>query len=392
MKSDAISPALACDTAAGDKAARHSSFNTVAIMVAHCAGMLDLVALPLWIGSLTSTYRFDAQQAGGVVTCFLLGVVLSSCYFAPRLNRIRQRFAVPTGYAVAALVLGACAFVTQYPVLIGLHVAAGVAVGCSLSLTHGVLGLSPNPHRLFALAGLALGVFAIAFVVITPITIARYGGAALFEVFAIVMLVAALVTAVAFPSAETNGTVAVRSDVKLSKAVWLGMFGVSCIALNQSMIFSFVMRIGLDRGFGIAAVTSVLVALGFVNLLPAPLAAVLQGKISARAVLVTGPLVQAALALSISNSSAVAPYAMAAGVFSAVVIFTHTFAFGTLAAIDKSGRAVAATPVMLMTGAAIGPILAGTLVKSFGYVSLGAAATVIALVASTCFSRTIRAR
>jgi hypothetical protein len=83
---------------------------------------------------------------------------------------------------------------------------------------------------------------------------------------------------------------------------------------------------------------------------------------------------------------------MAAGVFSAVVIFTHTFAFGTLATIDKSGRAVAATPVMLMTGAAIGPILAGTLVKAFGYGSLGAVATVIAIVASTCFSRTTRVR
>ncbi|MDN8037069.1 MFS transporter [Burkholderia vietnamiensis] len=392
MKADAISPALTTVTGAGDKATNLSSFNIAAIMVAHCAGMLDLVALPLWIGSLTSTYRFDAQQAGGVVTCFLLGVVLSSCYFAPRLNRIRQRLAVPTGYAVAALALGACAFVTQYQILIGLHLAAGVAVGCSLSLTHGVLGLSRNPHRLFAMAGLALGVFAIAFVVVTPISMAQYGGVALFKVFAVVMLVAAVVTAVAFPSSEMNGTVAAKSDAKLSKAVWLGMFGVSCIALNQSMIFSFVMRIGLDRGFGVAAVTSVLVALGFVNLLPAPLAAVLQRKLSARAVLVTGPLVQAALAISISYSSAFAPYAMAAGVFSAVVIFTHTFAFGTLATIDKSGRAVAATPVMLMTGAAVGPILAGTLVKSFGYGSLGAIATVIAIVASTCFSRTARAR
>jgi predicted MFS family arabinose efflux permease len=392
MKSDSITPALGGDAVPGSTAASRSSFNTAAIMIAHCAGMLDLVALPLWIGSLTSTYRFDAQQAGGVVTCFLLGVVLSSCYFAPRLNRIRQRIAVPTGYAVAALVLGACAFVTQYQMLIGLHLVAGVAVGCSLSLTHGVLGLSRNPHRLFAMAGLALGVFAIAFVVVTPITIAQYGGAALFKVFAIVMLVAAVLTAIAFPSSETNGSVAARSDAKLSKAVWLGMFGVSCIALNQSMIFSFVMRIGLDRGFGMAAVTSVLVALGFVNLLPAPLAAILQRKISARAVLMTGPLVQAALALSISNSTAFAPYAMAAGVFSAVVIFTHTFAFGTLATIDKSGRAVAATPVMLMTGAAIGPILAGTLVKAFGYGSLGAVATVIAIVASTCFSRTTRVR
>ena len=390
MKSDAITLPLTVDDEAGDTATIPSFSNIAAIIVAHCAGMLDLVALPLWIGSLTTTYKFDPQQAGGLVTCFLLGVVLSSCYVAPRLDRIRQRFAVPAGYAVSALALGACAFVTQYQVLVGLHLVAGVAVGCSLSVTHGVVGLSRNPHRLFAMAGLALGVFAIAFVVFTPNAVLRYGGDALFKVFAIVMLVTAAVTAVAFPSSGTNGRVSARDNAKLSKSVWLGMLGVSCIALNQSIIFSFVMRIGLDRGFGMAAVTSVLVALGFVNLIPAPLAALLQRRVSARAVLTIGPLVQAGLALSISNSTVFAPYAMAASIFSAVVIFTHTFAFGMLANIDKSGRAVAATPVMLMTGAAIGPILAGTLVKSFGYGSLGTITIVIAIIASTCFLRAAR--
>ncbi|MBS7781017.1 MFS transporter, partial [Acidovorax sp. CCYZU-2555] len=49
--------------------------------------------------------------------------------------------------------------------------------------------------------------------------------------------------------------------------------------------------------------------------------------------------------------------------------------------------ALAATPAMLMTGAAIGPVLGGTLVKSFGYGSLAIAAMAIAVVALLCFSR-----
>ena len=36
----------------------------VALMVGHCAGMVDLVALPVWVGTLISVYRFDPQQAG----------------------------------------------------------------------------------------------------------------------------------------------------------------------------------------------------------------------------------------------------------------------------------------------------------------------------------------
>ncbi|MBQ1764497.1 MAG: MFS transporter, partial [Aquincola sp.] len=169
--------------------------------------------------------------------------------------------------------------------------------------------------------------------------------------------------------------------------VWCGIVGIACMGLVQSMTFSFLERVGDHRGFGPQAVTGVLIALGFVNLLPAALAALLQQRWSARTVLLVGPVLQALLVATLMNATAFAPYAMAASVFAAVMIFTHTFAFGLLARLDTSGRAMAATPAMLMIGAAIGPILGGTLVKSQGYGSLGAAALLIGAVAVFCFSR-----
>ena len=42
----------------------HSLRGRMALMVGHCAGMVDLVALPVWVGTLISVYRFDPQQAG----------------------------------------------------------------------------------------------------------------------------------------------------------------------------------------------------------------------------------------------------------------------------------------------------------------------------------------
>ena len=75
-----------------------------------------------------------------------------------------------------------------------------------------------------------------------------------------------------------------------------------------------------------------------------------------------------------------------------MMIFTHTFAFGLIARPDPSGRALAATPAMLMVGSAIGPILGGTLVKFQGYGSLGLAAAAIACIAVACFSRTRQAQ
>jgi predicted MFS family arabinose efflux permease len=131
----------------------------------------------------------------------------------------------------------------------------------------------------------------------------------------------------------------------------------------------------------------VLIALGIVNLVPPALAAWLQKRVAARSVLLGGAAAQAALVAVIMLSTQFVPYAAAASVFAAVMIFTHTFAFGLLAQLDRSGRALAATPAMLMTGAAIGPVLGGTLVKSFGYGAVAVAAAVIAALALLCFSR-----
>jgi predicted MFS family arabinose efflux permease len=203
-------------------------------------------------------------------------------------------------------------------------------------------------------------------------------------VFAGVMAVAAVIQAFAFPASSSGAAAGTQGLAKLPLAVWAGIAGIGCMAMLQAMMFSFVERIGVDR-FGMAAATSVLIALGFINLAPAPLAAWLERRISARNVVLAGPAAQAVVACVIAQSMTFAPYAAATSVFAAVMIFTHTFAFGLLSRLDASGRAVAATPAMLMAGSAIGPIVGGTLVKYYGYGSLAVAAVLIAAVAVGCF-------
>ncbi|WP_140635334.1 MFS transporter [Methylibium rhizosphaerae] len=360
-----------------------------ALMVAHCAGMVDLVALPVWVGTLIAQFRFDARQAGLLATLFLAGAVAASLVLAPRFNRLNGRLVATLGFAAAALGFGIASTTADFGVLGGLHLLCGLAAGSALSVTHGTIARSGRPHRLFALVGMALGVFAIVFLGATPKVVAAAGGAVLFQVFAGVMAVGALVSAFAFPvpDASGDGDAPSQAGAPIPRVVWFGIAGIACMGLVQSMTFSFLERVGSDRGFGLQAVTGVLVALGVVNLFPAALAALLEKRWPAQRVMLVGPVVQALLVVVIMNATGFAPYAVAASVFAAVMIFSHTFAFGLLAQLDRSGRAMAATPAMLMIGAAIGPVLGGTLVQAFGYGSLGAAAVSIAAVAVLCFSR-----
>ena len=171
-----------------------------ALMLAHCAGMIDLVALPVWVGTLISGYRFDPQQAGGLATLFLLGAVASSLFFAPRFRRMSARLAACSGFAIAAAAFMGVAMSSSYATMAALHFLAGAAAACALSFTHGSIGRSARPHRLFAMVGMALGVFAILFLGSMPRVIAAAGPASLFWVFAGVMLVASIASAFAFPA------------------------------------------------------------------------------------------------------------------------------------------------------------------------------------------------
>jgi predicted MFS family arabinose efflux permease len=360
----------------------------IALMVGHCAGMVDLVALPVWVGALIAAYKFDPQQAGGLATLFLLGAVVASLTLAPRFNRINGRLAATLGFGFAALAFLFAATQTGYGPLAAAHVVAGLSAGSALSFTHGTIGRSANPHRLFAIVGAALGVFAIVFLGATPNLIAQFGGSALFLVFAAVMALAAIVAAAMFPRPLTRDIA--DNDAppeKVGRAVWAGILGISTMALIQAMVFSFLQQIGADRGFSVAAITSTLIALGFVNLFPAPLAAILETRLRAEKVVLVGPILQAVIALLITLSASFVPFAAGAVVFAAVMIFTHTFAFGLLSKLEGSGRALAATPAMLMVGSAIGPILGGTLVKFFGYPAIGVAACIFALIAVALFSQ-----
>jgi len=361
----------------------------IALMVGHCAGMVDLVALPVWVGALIAWYHFEPQRAGGLATLFLISAVVSSLVFAPRLNRINPRIAAIAGFSVAALAMLVATFVTDYAVLAVLHVIGGFSAACGLSFTHGTIAHSSNPHRLFAYANLAIGIFGVIFLGVTPNLIAAFGGPALFATFTFIMVVAAIVSAILFPTVTSKGEAGslVADMARLRPAVWFGIGGVSCMALNQAMMFSFLERVGIDHGFGREAVTGVLIALGFVTLIPAPLAAILERRLPPRGVLMTGPILQTILVFAITLASGFPLYAIAAVLYAPVMIFTHTFAFGVLSKLDPSARSLAGTPAMLMIGAAIGPILGGTLVQFFGYPSLGVAAVAISAGAVILYSR-----
>jgi predicted MFS family arabinose efflux permease len=358
------------------------------LAVAYVAGMIDMVALPIWIGALMQHYLYSAVEAGLTVTLFLLGVVLSSLTLAPFFNRLPRKWVAAVGYAVTTAIFLWMSFEPVHQefsaLMAGLHFLAGLGAGCGLSMTDGVLGRTANPHKSWGIVNLTLGIVAVLFMVGVPNAIVTLGAPFLFKVFGALTGLAVIAIVIAFPKplppiSETSLHLA--KTKRISRNAWFVILAFACMSLKQAMVFSFVERIGSVRGFTAAQVNGVLVVLGLVNLLPGLLAVVLQKYWPATTVGIVGPIGQAALALGITHASVYAGFAVSAAFYVFMVIFTHTFLFGLLAKLDPSGRAGAATPAAMMVGSCIGPILGGVISETSGYASLGWAACVVSMIA-----------
>lgn len=361
-----------------------------ALSVCHMAGMIDLAALPLWIGTLMKSYGLQAPQAGLTVTVFLGAVVIASVTFAPMFTRLRHALFALCGFSISALAFLAASLVPvsqeSLSTLLVLHAIAGSGAGAGLSVTHGAIGRTANPHRLFGIVNVAMGVLAIIMFATLPGIISALGGRVIFRAFAVTMGVAAIVSLLFFPSigsseAKEGGLHGLAAHTALPKVAWLTIGTIVCLSLNQATVFSYVERIGVSHGFGEDAVQGVLVLMGFINLAPGILAALLQQKLSPLAVGLVGLILQAVMALSMTTASTFVFYAAPAALYVSLVIFSHTFLFGLLSKVDRSGRAVAATPAMMMSGSAMGPILGGGVVALVGYPGLGWVVLCIAAIA-----------
>jgi predicted MFS family arabinose efflux permease len=363
------------------------------LVLGHCAGMIDIVALPVWVGIvLIGQYGLDPQRAGTLVTLFLAAVVVCSLVVSSRVDRVRGTIAVPLGFGVAAAAFFAMSTTTDYGTMAALHFVGGLGVGGGLSITHSTVGASANPHRLIAIAFTALSVLSFGFLGGVPQLVSAKGGSVVFVVLGSIMLVAALAAAIGFPErqAGTARSGQPTAHAPIPRGVWFAMIGTSLMTLSHSMMLSYVERVGDAQGFSKEMILSVLLAVGIVNLFPGVLAAVFERKLSAYAVMIAGPVLQAVLALTLTQTSQFNAYATAAAVFPTVMIFTHTFVFAFLARNDASTRAVAATPVITMTGSAIGPMLGGVVAHHLGYASIGWAVVTVAMIGVFCFWQAAR--
>lgn len=367
----------------------------IALCIIQCACMIDLAAIPLWVGTLMESYRFDARQAGALASLYIGSAVIGGLATAPLFSRMRSgRHIATAGLALAALCFFGLTRVTGFVEMAVLHALAGLSVGPALAVTEGTIGRSARPHRLFALTAVCLSLTAAGFLAIMPGFLRDLGGVLFFQVICAILVAGSVTAMLLFPSSGSAPALqasAAGSVPKVPASAWAGVAGLFFMSLVYSMTMSFVERVGDFRDYGVAFVTAVLSVMAFIKLFPAAIAGLLEHKVEPKTVLLTMPVIQALCCAAIFAVPVPAVYAIAACVFIGTLIFSHVFAFGLISRIDLSGKSVAASPSVMLAGSAVGPILGGTVITAFGYSFLAVVGAVVGFMAFAAFGRIDRA-
>jgi predicted MFS family arabinose efflux permease len=360
-----------------------------ALIVGHAAGMLDLVAAPVWVGVLVQFRHLSPLQAGLLMTVYTAGIFLTSITLAPRFTQLPQRLIAIAGFFLGALAFVVIILLDGFAALVPAHFVAGIGAGSALSMVHGTISRSARPHRLFAIANLGVALFSIAFFIGVPAALPRDPNAVFFVLGGLLAL-AGIAAAVAFPSTfaagPTSPAAAAGAGVSPYKlAVVLAFTGVALMSIGQSNIYPFVERIGAWREFSPQSIANMLAISGILNLLAPIVAAVLENIVPRVATICVALLIHAVFTITASSSATFTPYAVAGSLLIFMTLFSHTFMFGLIAKIDPSGRTASSTPAMITLGAMMGPALGGAMAQFVGFYAIGWVSAALLLASSACF-------
>lgn len=356
-----------------------------ALIVGQTCGAVDIAALPVWVGTMIAGFGMSPSQAGGLATVFLGMAVLTSLAIAPRFHRVNPRVLAPAGFWITTAAFVGLTQVSGFLPFLALHAVGGIGVGMALSSVSGTMGHVSNPHKCFALGGIGIGIAAIAYIIVATQLIMTLGPNMLWWTFAGIMAFGGLVTTLFFPIFRAERP-AETAPEPFGQATWFAIAGLMAMGVNFGMLMSFAERVGIAGGYGEEAVQLALISMALLAITPPMIAGLLQHRITPLNMAMLMCFTQAAIGVWLMTATSYTWYFGALLLMPFSFAIANTFIFGLLARIETTGRATAATPVIVMGGSAIGPFVGGVIVQMSGFAAVGFVAIGIGCVALLLFN------
>lgn len=341
----------------------------LAIAAGITVGYLAGNVLPSLLDAYAADFGLSAATAGLVATAMLLATAAAGTAFARRATGPGRRRLANVGAVVTAIGFVGCAFASSAVLLTLAAIVAGLGSGVVIATATAALAAASAPDRVSGI-GVLINTLVVA---ILLAGLPMLADSARMWVFLVLALIALL--GVPLLSALPDAPVEQAGGAAPNRAA--GMYlvaGTAIFAISETGLWAFSQVIGEDvAGMTAENVGLLLAGASFLGLLGAAIPATIGGRfgyaIPVLTLVVVGSLSKVVVAIA-PNANAYAIGQLVWGItFPAV--FAYLLAMG--AGLDGKGRWAVAVGVALAFGGAIGPVLAGLLIDTWGPIALGLA-------------------
>lgn len=347
-------------------------------IAAYCAifgiGYMGYMLMPALLAAVIQQLGINEAQAGMAGTMQLGGLALALFTSTLVLDRVNVRNLVLLGTLVTIAGLSLTVSTNSFQaVLIGLG-ASGVGMGMVLAGGNTLVASSKSPDKLFAtIFALGQATAILILIVVLPSAVSNFGFQGGFGTVALWTAIMGGVLFFTVPLSikrQQKAHTGRDSLLIFSTPVVLAML---MLGLADASVWPFSQQIGSSLGMGPGAAESVLGAALAAGVIGSFAAAWLGLRLGRVLPMVVGIIILAFCYYQVLNATTSQVYAIA----QVAVVFSYGFSipyfFGLCCVLDSSGRCMSAGTGMQMTGLAMAPWIAGSLIVKSGYPALGIA-------------------
>ncbi|OLS64323.1 hypothetical protein PSEMO_08680 [Pseudomonas putida] len=325
-----------------------------------------LMTAPAVAAQLATQWQLAPSQIGDLFSVELGAMSLATLPAFWWLKRVDwRRAALLAGVAfIAANLLSIWA--TDYPTLLALRFGSALAGGSLMIVCLSSAASTANPSRVYGLWVMGqLVVGAIGLSALPPL-FERYGLAACYLLLALLMSLF-LPLARYFPAAAPVAQPGLEAAPAVANwKVALGILGILSFYISLSGVWTFIGAISAAAGIAAGASGEVLAIATLMGIVGAGCASLIGERVPRGVLLLLGYGAMVGSVLLLLGQPALARLALAALVFKFTWTFILPLVLACLADLDRSGRLMNASNLVIGGGLAIGPAIAGRLIEGSG--------------------------
>lgn len=325
-----------------------------------------LMTAPAVAAQLASQWQLSPSQIGDLFSTELGAMSLATLPAFWWLKRVDWRRAALLAGALFIVANLLSIWAQGYAALLALRFCSALAGGSLMIICLSSAASTANPSRaygLWVMGQLVVGAIGLG---ILPRLFEHYGLAACYLLLALLMSLC-LPLARYFPQGApaTEKTAEQAAAVPKWKALW-GILGILGFYISLSGVWTFIGSISAKAGISAEASGELLALATVMGIVGAGCASLIGNRLPRLLLLLLGYGLMAGSVLLLLGAPSLARFALAALVFKFTWTFILPLILACLADLDRSGKLMNASNLVIGGGLAIGPALAGRLIESSG--------------------------